>query len=486
MTNSKSDVQSPSFRQLVLIAENEAEFRSAMPLMEGPLLPNSSALMGVLREHQALLFPLFRTQQEYAAVTSGVRDRIDGLADVSSFFSVDAPDEDLDMLEKKLRDVPGVEAAYVMPAPELPVILPRELSVKPMPREWTRSKTMNYRSQQGYLDPAPNGVDAAFAWSRAGGRGASVRIIDIEGDWLLTHENLIGDHAGVLGGTPTGEPNDRNHGTAVLSILRADDGGFGVTGIAPEASVNLVSWASNTQGWGPTAAIRAAASLLSAGDILVLEMHFPGPRYGFAALNDQRGYIPVEWWPDPYQAIKEATDRGILVVSAAGNGADDLTDPIYDVPQDKGWKGWENPFRRRKLDSGSILVGAGAPPTEAYGPDRSRLSFSNYGPCIDCQGWGKQVVAAGYGNLQGGPVEQRWYMDDFGGTSSATPIVAGTLACLQGAMKARDKDKLVSPTRARELLRTTGSKQQDGPGLPATQRIGSRPDLRQLIAAEGL
>ena len=41
----------------------------------------------------------------------------------------------------------------------------------------------------------------------------------------------------------------------------------------------------------------------------------------------------------------------------------------------------------------------------------------------------------------------------------------------------------LSPARARELLRSTGSAQQDEPGRPATQRIGNRPNLFQLIAA---
>jgi hypothetical protein len=40
----------------------------------------------------------------------------------------------------------------------------------------------------------------------------------------------------------------------------------------------------------------------------------------------------------------------------------------------------------------------------------------------------------------------------------------------------------LSPARARDALRATGSPQQDAPGRPRTQRIGNRPDLRQLIA----
>ncbi len=48
-------------------------------------------------------------------------------------------------------------------------------------------------------------------------------------------------------------------------------------------------------------------------------------------------------------------------------------------------------------------------------------------------------------------------------------------------LRARGRVPL-SPARARDLLRTTGSPQQDAPGRPRTQRIGNRPDLRQLIA----
>ena len=76
--------------------------------------------------------------------------------------------------------------------------------------------------------------------------------------------------------------------------------------------------------------------------------------------------------------------------------------------------------------------------------------------------------------------------------------MVGVLACLQGILRAQGKT-LLSPARARDLLRSTGSPQQDGPGFrfipnmtgsgysqnhpprPRTERIGNRPDLRQLI-----
>jgi subtilisin family serine protease len=110
------------------------------------------------------------------------------------------------------------------------------------------------------------------------------------------------------------------------------------------------------------------------------------------------------------------------------------------------------------------------------------MQFSNYGPVVDVQGWGAEVTTCGYGSLQGGRKELRWYTDQFGGTSSAAPIVAGVLACLQGIQKARGRPPL-TPAQARQLLRDVGWDQTDGRDgkFPKTQRIGKRPDLSLLI-----
>jgi hypothetical protein len=99
---------------------------------------------------------------------------------------------------------------------------------------------------------------------------------------------------------------------------------------------------------------------------------------------------------------------------------------------------------------------------------------------MDAQGWGREVTTTGGGDLQGGSDENRWYTDTFAGTSSASPIVVGVLSCAQGALRASNRP-LLTPSAARDLLRNTGSAQQDAPGLPATQRIGTRPDLRQIL-----
>ena len=264
-------------------------------------------------------------------------------------------------------------------------------------------------------------------------------------------------------------------------VLCGDRNAFGITGICPDAFIRAAAFS------GPTAStIHSAADKLGAGDIILLEIHRAGPRHNFQARSDQLGYVAIEWWPDDFDAIRYANSRGIIVVEAAGNGAENLDDALYSVRPAGFPNSWTNPYNRANRDSGAVVVGAGAPPPGthgvSWGADRSRLDFSNYGALIDAQGWGREVTSTGYGDLQGGGDARIWYTDHFSGTSSASPIVVGVLGALQGALRAAGKTPM-TPATARAWLRATGSPQQDEPGRPATQRIGNRPDLKALIQA---
>jgi Subtilase family len=410
-------------------------------------------------------------------------------SDLSLYYRAEVPDDgQMEELVDALNADPRVAGAYIKPAPELPERDDYAINTQlPCPLEVPLTSP-DFSDRQDYLGPAPGGVEARHAWELPGGRGANVRIIDIEGAWRFSHEDLSQNQGGVVGGAVSPDLHWRNHGTAVAGSFSGDGNGVGVTGICPDANVRAISIFGN--GMGSAAAIRKAASMLSPGDIILIELHYAGPRHAFTPRLDQLGYIPVEWWPDEFAAIREATSRGILVVEAAGNGAEDLDAPLYDTPGRGFPSTWSNPFKRgrdpRSPDSGAILVGAGAPPPgthgrNVHGPDRSRLEFSNYGSCVDVQGWGREVTSTGYGDLQGGSCEDYWYTDQFSGTSSASPIVVGVLACLQGILRERGAP-LLTPVTARKLLRSCGSLQRDAPGRPATQRIGTRPNLRELIA----
>jgi hypothetical protein len=427
---------------------------------------------------RATLTPLFGASEErlrYEASAVAAYTDVP-VPDLSVYYRVEAPGRDLDKLASNLLEVETIEAAFVKPPAE-PAQFLNDMTSAP---EEAPPITADFTARQAYLDAAPGGIDARFAWTVPGGRGAGVGIIDIEGAWRFSHEDLLLNQGGVIGGTQSTDLGWRNHGTAVVGEFGGDVNGIGLTGICPDANVRAIS----IFGPGSAGAIRQAANALNPGDIILIELHRPGPRHNFQGRADQAGYIAIEWWPDDFDAILFATGRGVIVVEAAGNGQENLDDAIYNAPAAGFPAGWTNPFNRANRDSGAIVVGAGAPPPGTHGrnhgADRSRLGFSNYGSVVDAQGWGREVTTAGYGDLQGGTNEDLWYTDQFSGTSSASPIVVGALGALQGIARARGTP--LTPATARGHLRATGSPQQDEPTRPATQRIGTRPDLRALIA----
>ncbi|MFC9437290.1 S8 family serine peptidase [Nocardia sp. NPDC057030] len=400
-------------------------------------------------------------------------------AEYLKFFSVRGITDGLADLAARLREADLVDGAYLKPPSEPPIApdYTAEAAAADAP-----PVTPNFEARQGYLDAAPQGVDARWAWTVPGGRGQGVRVIDVEGAWRFTHEDLLGNQGGVIGGDPSPDQGWRDHGTAVAGEISGDVNAFGITGIAPEALIRAVS----IFGPGSAAAIRTAADALGAGDVILLELHRPGPRFNYAGRPDQAGYIAIEWWPDDLAAIRYAVGRGVIVVEAGGNGAEDLDAARYDTRPAGFPAAWRNPFRGGAADSGAIIVGAGAPPAgfhgRDHGPGRSRLAFSNFGSRVDTQAWGREVTTTGYGDLQGGSDEDLWYTDVFSGTSSASPIITGTVASYQGISTAAGRRRTPAEVRAR--LRATGSPQTSAPGRPASQRIGNLPDLKAMAAPQ--
>jgi hypothetical protein len=461
-------------RHLVVVAKAGVAVPPSLRTSEG--IGNMFALAGASVTVRPLFSP--RPRHKYASPEAAHSVTFQ----LERFYHVSAPDEQLENLHGQLLKHSLVEAAYIKPPTHFAVLM-NKMAPSPFAAP---SMTPDFTGRQGYLDPAPGGVDARYAWTVKGGDGFGVNVIDVEGEWQFTHEDLQQNKGGVVGGTPPGDGDWRNHGTAVIGTISADANGFGVTGLAPGVSLRAISVF--PESFGSSTAIQQAADLLNPGDIILLELHRPGPRYDFAMRDDQAGFIAIEWWPDDLAAIQYATAKGVIVVQAGGNGAENLDDSIYDqnppAPNGPFPAAWTNPYRRSPVDSGAIVVGAGAPPegthNKNWGTDRSRLDFSNYGSLVDCQGWGREVTSCGYGDLQAGVTEDTWYTDQFSGTSSASPIIVGSLACVQGTLKAVGQP-LLNPQTARTLLRSSGSVQNDGPAGPSSQRIGNRPDIRQMI-----
>ena len=460
--------------ELIVVADPAAALRIGTRGVESGGGADTRALNRVAARAAVTLRPLFGPEERIRLEARNLAPAAIGpVPDLSVYYHVDAPVGDLADLAEELAGSEGVQAAYVKPASEPPVLNDMAPAGEDAP-----PTTPDFIGNQLYLEAAPGGVDARYAWTWPGGGGAGVSIIDCEWGWRFDHEDLTVGQGGVVVGTAS---TDTNHGTAVIGEISGDRNAFGITGICPDAFIRAAAFS------GPTAStIHSAADKLGAGDIILLEIHRAGPRHNFQARSDQLGYVAIEWWPDDFDAIRYANSRGIIVVEAAGNGAENLDDALYAVRPAGFPNSWTNPFNRANRDSGALVVGAGAPPPGthgvSWGADRSRLDFSNYGALIDAQGWGREVTSTGYGDLQGGGDARIWYTDHFSGTSSASPIVVGVLGALQGALRAAGKTPM-TPATARAWLRATGSPQQDEPGRPATQRIGNRPDLKALIQA---
>ncbi len=468
--------------EIIVIARPEAELRTvpgaAAP--SGAAAAATSSLQALLKAAKVEMRPLFGASEERVAawVSPSVRAAAPEHPDPATFYSLSGDLKNHQKLIDSLLAEPSVLGAYYKPPGEPPEMDRGALRGTPdaAPQDLSPTVTPDFNTRQGYLDAAPGGIDARFGWTKPGGRGDNVRIIDLEWGWNFSHEDLLANCGGLLDGSNAA---DTDHGTAVIGVIGGDDNGFGVIGIAPNARVSTISFVTNSS----ALAIRKAADRLQPGDIILLEIHRPGPR---ATGAGQMGYIGIEWWPDDFAAIVYATSRGIVVVEAAGNGSQNLDDPVYSTLPAGFPAGWRNPFNRSNPQCGAILVGAGAPPPGThgrnFGADRSRLDFSNYGSAVDVQGWGREVTSTGrswgVADLYNGG-GNAWYTDQFSGTSSASPIVVGAVAVMQGWLRAAGKTLLTS-VAARDALRATGSPQQNEPGRPATQRIGNRPDLRGL------
>jgi len=474
-------------RELVVVAKRDAGMRTAGGDVFSTAEKDTTKLQALMTDEAFTLTPLFG-QSEDALLMQLQSENNSSEEDTNMhlYYHVEAPDEKLETIQKKLLKNDMIDGAYIKPkgeppiAPDADMSPPENMEFFSTSDDGAPATPPDFRNRQIYLNAAPAGIDARYAWTKSGGRGKNVRIIDLEWGWEFNHVDLKQNQGGLLSGT---NATSTDHGTAVLGEYSGDISSLGIEGICPEA------WAAAVAFSQPSArAIRIAADRLRPGDIMLLEIHRAGPRHNFQARNDQSGYIAVEWWPDDYEAIRYAVNKGVIVVEAAGNGGQDFDDAIYDTKPSGFPSWWKNPFNRNTLDSGAVLVGAGAPPPGTHGrnhgTDRSRLSFSNYGAAVDCQAWGREVTTTGYGDLWRDPSDlnnkDKWFTDTFSGTSSASPIVVGALGCVQGYLRARGRVPL-TPARARALLRSTGSPQQSTSGRPATQRIGNRPNLRQMI-----
>ncbi|HZJ11547.1 MAG TPA: S8 family serine peptidase [Methyloceanibacter sp.] len=428
---------------------------SGMRSGQASLLTNALSQAGV---SEAAMKPLHEAPPAELERDKETAQRRSGrqLADLSLYFVIDLPPgASAAELANTLNALSFVEFARpaLRPAPPPVYVIPQ--AAEPLQEgdgARRQGASPNFASLQAYKGKAPRGIGPLPRMPGADGTGMT--FVDIEYDWALAHEDLglpSDRDIETLTPDPFGGPD---HGTAVLGILSGVPNSFGVTGIVPAARA-LVARASTVEmGYLPSRAIGLAMSVLSPGDVIVIEQqHW---------VCDTGEYGPLEYYQDVFDAVSVATAKGIIVVAAAGNGNVNLDSPAC-----------LGAFDRRRRDSQAIIVGAGS------SGDRSRLDFSSYGSRVDVQGWGENVATTGYGDMFNPDNDvRRYYTKSFNGTSSATPIVAGAVLVIQGVRKACGLPP-ATPLEMRDLLVRSGLNQ----GEPSTTHIGPLPNIAAALRA---
>lgn len=365
--------------------------------------------------------------------------------DFLGYFVLNVPgDAAPETVARIVSQWPSVEKAYVEPKPVEP----------PLVNAADDPRSMN----QGYLDAAPDGIDAEYAWLFAGGDGANQALVDLEWGWTLNHEDLAAHNISIISGLNN---SFFFHGSGVLGEICAVDNMVGCVGVTPKlGSVRVVGQWLSGGGYSTSQPILDAIAVMNFGDVLLLE-----------AQTSFAGYVkvPVEIEPAVFDVIRLATALGVVVVEAGGNGGVDL-----DTVSVSG----ELVFNRASADfkdSGAIIVGAGS----STAP-HTRLGFSCFGSRIDCYGWGENVDTLSSDNSN---VATNLYTTGFNGTSSASPIVTGAALAVQGLAQAALGHRF-APWQLRQILSNpaNGTPSQ----TPAVDRIGVMPNLRAIIDGDVL
>jgi subtilisin family serine protease len=374
--------------------------------------------------------------EQRAAARSGVAQ-----PDLAGMMRVRGPEQRLERAARELLALDEVEwVEFAMRDPEPPC-------------SDIGTTTPDYFSLQGYHGPDP-GLNMTHAWL-LGARGQGIQIADCEYGYIDGTEDLcdITDEPGQTIHPDTIANGWDNHGTAVLGEMVGLDNAYGVKGLVPDASALFFPEKSVEEGSRRVTAITNAIDTVDVGDVVVLEMQ--------TSTQGPGNYGPAELDINVWVVTKLGTDAGVIVVAAAGNGNQNLDSSPYE-----GYMSL--------ADSGAIIVGAG---TSNVAHDK--LSFSTYGSRVNVQGWGQDVFTLGYGSyaeIDGDPRQR--YTATFGGTSSATPFVASTVAALQ-SLAEQTFGCRYTPRRIRQLIIDTGIPQGSG------GHIGPFPDL-EAAAAEAL
>ncbi len=393
----------------------EVEFRAGMQ----PKFLSTESLL--LEEIEAPFNAAFNLLKEFLLQRSPfirVNLSLDSVAAAGRFVTFHLPEEiNVESLSEQLREFPQVRRAIPVPK-SAPPSTPLDEPFVTRTDELVKIKGIE---NQWYLPRC--GVDRAWDQFKVSGNG--VIIADLDWGFRISHQELVArislTYNSINNSSRVSEGNIESisHGTAVLGLAGADDNGLGMAGIAFGATFWAIRAEDGLQEAAPKSWVDAInfVRTTDSGElrkVIILEVQTSkGGNY--------------EMVPSVNQAIIEAISDDIVVCVAAGNGN-----------LDAGIDHQGNPIS----ETGSILVGA----TMYHPTENRRASFSN---------WGGRVVVSAPGDLEHDVTCSSrvdfGYRNKFGGTSGATPKVAGTIALMLEA------NPLLTHHQIKEILRKTGT-----------------------------
>ncbi len=252
---------------------------------------------------------------------------------------------------------------------------------------WTQEDTLVY---------GVDNINAEVVWGGAenavnvipgrGGAGINVAVVDTGID--CSHPDLSPNCVYGINYVSKGQIpfDDHGHGTHVAGIVGARDNGFGVIGVAPEATLYAVK-VLDANGSGAWSAVASGIVWATQNGMDVINMSLGGTTFNQTVAN----------------AVEKASTAGVLVVSAAGNRG--CCDTVL--------------YPAKLLESMAVA---------AVDANDQRAGFSSTGEELD-------VAAPGVDILSTVPTGSCRLCDASGykklsGTSMATPHVSGTGALL--------------------------------------------------------
>lgn len=398
------------------------------------------------------------------------------LSNIFIAYKKDQETLDVNTLKSELEKIEQIKYCYITSGktPPPPSILSGDIP----------PTTDDFSANQTYIQSNP-GVNMQYAWDK-GYTGAGINIQHIEFSFNKDHEDLKNKNIIISPDLPLKEnlryPSYKEHGTGAIGVVFAENNGYGITGLAhgadkltfysefPEGAIEDT----NDDGVDDEViyrinAVTKAIEDAKEGDVIIYEMQY----FGFKTNDSIIDLVPVDYNKIIWELTKSATDAGITVVAAAGNGN------IY-VPQygNTNLDGDNYAEYNSRGDSGAIIVGAGYPSNHA------KVEYSTYGSRVNLQGWGEYVWSTGKHGHDYPPGtctvsvfdgdDNRTYTSCYRGTSSATVMVAGCAIVLQSYYYSQTQQYL-TPLQLREILVNTGIPQGSG------GHIGPLPDMKAAM-----